>query len=66
MPTMIINSDENIPTPDEFLKDMQRVADSNDTEWKHGCMDDMMCDLLEQLGYGEAIEVFRHTDKWYS
>ena len=66
MPTMIIKSDENIPTSDEFLKDMQTVASSNDPECSHVYMDDMMCDLLKQLGYGEAIEVFRHTEKWYA
>lgn len=64
--SMIINTAESIPTPDEFLKDMQTVASSNDPEWSHGYMDDMMCNLLKQLGYGEAIEVFRHTEKWYA
>lgn len=64
--SIIINTAEPIPTPDEFLKDMQTVASSNDPEWSHGYMDDMMCNLLKQLGYGEAIEVFRHTEKWYA
>jgi hypothetical protein len=55
------------PDPDEFLKEMTDVSSrvSYDAEVRHIKMDDLMCKLLEQLGYSEAVKVFRRSDKWY-
>ena len=27
--------------------------------------DDLMCELLKSLGYGEGVEVLEDMDKWY-
>lgn len=58
-------------TPEEFK---QAMADAyhkywvieNDEEFVHIEMDEIMCDLLRDLGYGEGIDIFESTYKWYS
>ena len=55
-------------TPEEFAKRMQEIGDrySGDEETSHSMMDDLMCNLLIELGYGEGIDIFDHTSKWYA
>lgn len=58
-------------TPEEFatqMRDLYRVhiEKNDDEELAHGCMDDAMCDLLCQLGYGEGVDIFMKTPKWYA
>lgn len=38
----------------------------DDPEYVHGEMDDLLCEVLESLGYGEGVEIFRNTYKWYA
>lgn len=52
-------------TPEEFeikMKELQK----NDTETSHRRMDGLMCELLEELGYEDGIQIFYDTYKWYS
>lgn len=61
--------DENaIMTPEVFLEEMKsiRARFGEDYECLHDAMDITMCKLLESLGYGEGIEVFRNAPKWYA
>ena len=55
-------------TPHEFLKEMKSIA-ADKTEGD-GChhlwADDLMCDLLRSLGYGEGVEVFERIYKRYA
>lgn len=37
-----------------------------DTEMAHVYADELMCQVLTDLGYGEGIEVFKNMTKWYS
>ena len=61
-------------TPEEFAKKMKKISDNlkyqndayHDEEVAHMQMDDLMSDLLRQLGYGEGIDIFENTNKWYS
>ena len=55
-------------TPEEFAKRMQEIHDRylDDEEVVHSEMDDLMCELLRQLGYGEGIDIFDNTHKWYA
>lgn len=59
-------------TPEEFK---QAMADAHkkywetkwlDEEYGHIAMDEIMCDLLKSLGYGEGIDIFENTPKWYA
>lgn len=55
-------------TPEEFAKRMQEIHDRylDDEEVVHSEMDDLMCDLLRELGYGEGVDIFDKTHKWYA
>lgn len=69
------SSDSHIMTPEEFAKAMRKISDNLNAptgnahyneEDAHLEMDGIMADLLRQLGYGEGIDIFENTNKWYS
>ncbi len=37
-----------------------------DVEEAHCDADDLLCDLLEALGYSKTVEAFRALEKWYA
>lgn len=56
-------------TPKEFYEKMKELSDEEgfmDSEYVHGNMDDLMCEVLTSLGYGEGVKVFKDTLKWYA
>ena len=52
-------------SPDEFLEKMKAI-ESQSPEYFHINADDLMCDLLRRLGYGEGIDFFEKQERWYS
>lgn len=54
-------------SPRTFKDKMKKIAetDAHDKESIHGRMDDLMCELLADLGYKAGIDIFKKTDKWY-
>lgn len=57
----------DIPSPSEFEEQMKEFAKHDDNrEFMHQDMDDLMCDILEKLGYQKGVEIFRRTHKWYA
>lgn len=44
----------------------QALRDRLDPEMSHIRADELMCELLETLGYGEAVKIFEEMEKWYS
>ena len=69
------SSDSRVMTPEEFAKAMKKASDNlndptghpyYDEEVAHSEMDGIMANLLRQLGYGEGIDIFENTNKWYS
>lgn len=55
-----------ILSPEEFAKKMKEIKMECDIEDAHAEMDDLMCDVLIQLGYKDGVDVFNSTDKWYA
>lgn len=55
-----------IYTKEQFKEEMETLAKMDDIEMSHIAMDDLMCDTLKQLGYGEGVKIFLDTCKWYS
>lgn len=55
-----------VGTPKEFAEKMYQLAESGDAEADHVKADELMCQLLTSLGYGEGVKIFRDMDKWYS
>lgn len=60
-------------TPEEFEQKMNDIntgnfygTDQYDEEDTHRDMDNIMCNLLRDLGYGKGIDIFKDTPKWYS
>lgn len=52
--------------PESFAFEMKCIARDKDPEKEHGDMDDLMCKLLESLGYDEGVEIFKNAEKWYA
>lgn len=51
---------------DEMVKRLQEEVDNDDTECAHGNADDILCELLEKLGYKDVVEKYNEVSKWYS
>lgn len=51
---------------EKFASDMEYAFVGNDTEQNHAFADELMCSLLEDLGFGEGVEIFRSANKWYA
>jgi hypothetical protein len=45
---------------------MEKISDNFDQEARHGDADDLMCEVLESLGYEIGTSIFRSMDKWYA
>lgn len=55
--------------PQEFYKKMKRLRGNNDDydeEATHKAMDNLMCEVLTELGYEDGVKVFKETYKWYA
>lgn len=52
-------------TPEEFEQKMRELV-TGDIEVDHLKMDELMCELLKQLGYEKGVEIFEETGRWYA
>jgi hypothetical protein len=53
--------------PEQFKERMSKIANGpGDTEGDHADADDLMCELLRELGYGEEIDIYLKMPKWYA
>jgi hypothetical protein len=56
-----------VMSPEEFKDKMQAIFDlREDAETQHINMDDLLCETLIELGYGEGIKIFNNARKWYA
>lgn len=53
---------------EKFVAGLDRILKrgSADTESDHGDADDLLCELLVELGYEEVIAAYKKIHKWYS
>ena len=51
---------------DEMVKRLQEEVDNADTECAHCNADDILCELLEKLGYKEVVVKYNEVSKWYA
>ena len=49
-------------------KYLRRLHDemNGDTEADHGTADQILCDLLTELGFTKVVEAYDEIDKWYA
>lgn len=55
--------------PAEFAAKMQVILDAGiepDLEGPHIDADDLMCEVLIELGYGEGVNIFHNVRKWHA
>lgn len=54
--------------PKEFAEKMAVIAKYNDRdeESSHVEADDLMCEVLTELGYRDGIEIYRKMTLWYA
>lgn len=52
----------------DYTERMRKLADNNDDdiEARHVEMDDLMCEILKEMGFNELVEIFNETEKWYA
>ena len=57
-----------IMSPEEFKNRMCDICAryDDDVEMRHQDMDGLMAQVLTTLGYGEGINIFDDTYKWYA
>lgn len=57
-------------SPEEFKKYMNDICETTKgiirEEDVHVLMDNLMCATLKELGYGEGVDIFMNTLKWYA
>ena len=51
---------------DDYLKEMQEIAEIDDQELRHCEADDLLCRIVADLGYVEVVKVFESFGKWYA
>lgn len=53
-------------SPKCFANKMRCLDEMNDPEIGHYKADELMCELLTELRYGEGVEIFKEMSKWYA
>lgn len=53
-------------TKDEALLKLHEAKNNPDTELAHCDADDVLCELLVELGYGDVVDAFHQVKKWYA
>ena len=53
---------------DEYLLKMKEIGEKygGDEEVCHGRADDLLCEILNDLGYNDIVEEFEKLPKWYA
>lgn len=51
---------------EDYTERMRKLANSDDIEGRHYGMDDLMCEILKEMGFNELVEIFNETEKWYA
>lgn len=45
---------------------LEQIACNGDTEEAHGDADDVLCSLLNELGYEDVVAAWDKVNKWYA
>ncbi|WP_181181954.1 MULTISPECIES: hypothetical protein [unclassified Mesorhizobium] len=51
---------------EEATKRLRELQGSGDTEGAHSQADQVLCDLLTELGFAEVVEEWQEVPKWYA
>lgn len=53
-------------TPEEFAGKMEWIRRGGDIEVMHAEADELMAQMLVELGYGEGVAIFKAMERWYA
>ena len=53
-------------TPAEIEDKMMEIASDGNPERMHSDANELMCEVLVDLGYAAGIRVFDNMERWYS
>lgn len=51
---------------EDVIRRLKEEHNSRDTEASHYAADEILCDLLNSLGYHDVVEDYKAIDKWYA
>lgn len=51
---------------EKALARLRELKDSPDVEGAHVNADDILCALLESLGYADVVQAYHNVPKWYA
>ena len=55
---------KKVTSPEEALTELANM--SGDPEADHSRADEILCELLESLGFAEVVEAWEKIEKWYA
>ncbi len=50
----------------EILEKLKELRYEMDTEAAHSDADELLCELLIELGHQDIVDAFNQIDKWYA
>ena len=51
---------------EKYLNQMKQLVDIFDTEVAHSTADEILCELLLEMGYKDLVDEYNKIDKWYA
>ena len=57
---------ENEKLLNESIHKMIKISSDDDEEMAHINADNLLCEVLHKLGFGELVNVYERVKKWYS
>lgn len=51
---------------EKYKKAMTEAIDQGDVEVGHGNCDDVLCELVRELGFEDVVEIYNTQNKWYA
>lgn len=50
----------------EYINRLRELQQENDIEYAHSAADNILCEVLEKLGYGSIVKEYSKIDRWYA
>lgn len=50
----------------DYITRLVKLRDNEDTEAAHIAADDILCEILEELGFTDVVKEYSKIDKWYA
>jgi len=52
--------------PEKAAGKMKKIATIYDIEFRHIKADDLLCEILTQMGYKKMVNIYKQIIKWYA